>query len=67
MRRNVGSLDKIIRVVLAVLFGTLYFTGMTTGALGVVLLILGGIFLITGFISFCPIYAIFGLNSCEKN
>lgn len=67
MKRNVGSIDKILRVLLALLFGTLYFTGMITGILGLILLVLGGIFMITGFISFCPIYAIFGINSCEKD
>ena len=67
MKRNIGSIDKILRVVLALLFGILYFTGMITGILGLVLLILGGIFIITGFLGFCPLYTLFGINSCKRN
>ena len=51
-----GSTDKIIRVLLAVLFGLLYFTDTVTGTLGIILLILGIVFLLTSIISFCPLY-----------
>jgi hypothetical protein len=64
MKQNVGSTDKIIRIVAAVLFAALYFTGTVTGTVGMVLLVLGGIFLATSLISFCPIYAILGMSTC---
>jgi len=64
MKQNVGSTDKIIRIVAAVLFAVLYFTGTVTGTVGMVLLVLGGIFLATSLISFCPIYAILGMSTC---
>jgi len=59
-----GSADRIIRVIITVIIATLYFTNVVTGTLGIVLLILAAIFLLTSFISFCPIYAPFGLSTC---
>lgn len=66
MKKNMGSADKIIRIILAAVFAVLYFTGTVTGTLGVVLLVLGGVFLATSLISFCPLYALVGLNTCPK-
>lgn len=66
MKKNMGSVDRVIRVILAVVFGALYFTGTVTGTLGLVLLILGVVFLATSTISFCPLYAPFGLSTCPK-
>ena len=64
MKANMGSADRIIRALLAVVFAFLYFTGTVTGTFGVVLLVLGGIFLLTSIISFCPLYAPFGISTC---
>lgn len=64
MKKNVGSADRIIRVILAAVFAVLYFTGTVPGTVGLVLVALGGIFVLTSLISFCPIYAIVGLNTC---
>jgi hypothetical protein len=66
MKKNVGSVDRVVRIVLAALFAVLYFTKTVEGTAGMVLLVLGGIFLATSLISFCPLYAIFGLNTCPK-
>jgi hypothetical protein len=65
MKKNMGLADRIIRVIIATVVGVLYFTGTVTGILGIVLLVLAGIFLLTSFISFCPLYAPFGLSSCS--
>ncbi|MFN6115362.1 MAG: DUF2892 domain-containing protein, partial [Flavobacteriales bacterium] len=54
MKTNVGSMDKVIRIVLALIFAGLYFTGTVTGTLGLVLVILGGVFLVTALVGFCP-------------
>lgn len=67
MKKNMGNLDRIIRIILAVVFAALYFTGITSGTVGMVLLILGGVFLVTSFINFCPLYKIFGINTCPKD
>ncbi|MEZ4933074.1 MAG: DUF2892 domain-containing protein [Saprospiraceae bacterium] len=64
MKKNMGSADRIIRVILAIIFAALYFTGTVTGTLGVVLLVFGAVFLLTSLVSFCPLYAPFGINSC---
>ena len=64
MKPNVGNIDKIIRIVLALVFAALYFTGTVTGITGYILLALGGIFVLTSLVSFCPIYALVGLNTC---
>jgi len=64
MKKNMGSTDRIIRILLAGLFAVLYFTNTVTGVFGIVLLVVGGVFLLTSFISFCPLYTLIGLNTC---
>lgn len=66
MTKNMGITDKVIRVILAIVFAALYFTGTVTGTLGIVLLVLGAVFLATSAISFCPLYKIVGLNTCPR-
>jgi hypothetical protein len=63
MKRNMSNTDRMIRVVIAALFAYLYFGGVVTGALGVVLVVLGGVFLLTAVIAFCPLYAPFKLST----
>ena len=64
MKKNMGSTDRVVRLVIAAVVAFLYFTNVVTGTLGLVLLILGVVFALTSFISFCPLYAPFGLNTC---
>jgi Protein of unknown function (DUF2892) len=64
MKKNIGTTDRIIRILLAAVFAYLYFGGIVTGTLGLVLVILGGVFLLTSLVSFCPLYTLFGLNTC---
>jgi len=64
MKTNMGNTDKIIRILLAVVFVTLFTTKVITGGLALVLIVLGGIFLATSLISFCPLYRVFGWNTC---
>ena len=59
-----GTADRIIRLIIAAIVGVLYFTGTISGTLGVILLVLAGVFVLTSFISFCPLYAPFGISSC---
>ena len=61
-----GSLDKAIRIVLAIIFALLYSTKLVEGTVGIVLLALGGVFLLTSTISFCPLYTLLGLNSAKS-
>ncbi len=66
MKTNMGSTDRIIRVIVAVVLALLCFTGTVTGTAGIVLLVLAGIFVLTSLVSFCPLYLPFGLSSCKK-
>ncbi|MEI7629170.1 MAG: DUF2892 domain-containing protein [Bacteroidota bacterium] len=63
MRKNIGNLDRIVRIILSVVFAALYFMEVITGTIGLVLLIAGGVLLATALIDFCPIYKIFGINT----
>ena len=64
MTKNMGSADRIIRVIIAAIVGVLYLTNIISGTLGIVLLVLAGIFVLTSLISFCPLYAPFGIKTC---
>lgn len=65
MTKNMGSADRIIRIIIAAIVGILYFSGTISGTLGVVLLVLAGVFVLTSVISFCPLYAPFGVKTCK--
>jgi hypothetical protein len=66
MKKNLGSSDRVIRLVLAAIFVTLYFTNTITGIIGIIMLILAGVFVLTSFIGFCPLYSSFGISTCTK-
>lgn len=63
MKRNLSNTDRIVRVVLAAVFFYLYFGGIVAGTLGVVLAVLGGVFLFTAVVAFCPLYAPFKFST----
>lgn len=63
--KNVGKIDRIIRIILALVAVSLYYFDILTGTWGIVAIVLASIFVITSFISFCPLYAIFGINTCK--
>jgi len=64
MKKNMGNTDRVIRILFAVLFAVLYFTKTVPGIFGIILLVIGGVFLLTSLISFCPLYTLIGLNTC---
>ena len=66
MKKNVGTIDKVIRILIAVAIAVLYFTDVITGIVGIVLLALAIIFVLTSLLSFCPIYWPFGLSTRSK-
>ena len=67
MKKNMGSLDRTIRSLLAIGFLVLYFTGAIAGTLAIVLLILGIVLLLTLFVSYCPLYRVLGLTTLPKS
>lgn len=66
MKKNMGSSDRMFRVIIAIIITVLYFTNIITGTIGLILLVVAGVFLFTSLISYCPLYAPFGLNTCKK-
>ena len=66
MKRNMSNIDRIARVVLAAVFAYLYFGGIVTGTLGIVLVVLGGVFLLTAVVAFCAIYSVFNPIKSSK-
>lgn len=66
MKKNMGTIDKVVRIVLAIVVAVLFFTNVITGVLGIVLLVLAGVFVLTSLISFCPLYLPFGISTCKK-
>lgn len=66
MKPNMGTIDRAIRILLAIVFIVLYLTGVVTGTFGIILLILAGIFILTSLVSFCPLYVPFKLTTRKK-
>ncbi len=67
MTKNMGSTDRIIRILIALCVALLYFTGRVHGALGIVLLIVAAVFLITSLMGSCPGYLPLGISTCGKS
>ena len=63
MEKNIGSIDKIIRLVLSAVFVTMFATELVTGTLGIVLLVVSGILTLTAVVNFCPIWAAIGFRT----
>lgn len=66
MKLNMGGADRVVRALIAVAIAVLYFTNVITGTLGIVLLVVGAVFLLTSIVGFCPLYAPFGIRTCPK-
>ena len=66
MKTNMGTIDKVVRIVIALIFIGLYFTNVITGTLGIVLLVLAGVFILTSLVGFCPLYLPFGIRTGGK-
>ena len=66
MKKNMGTADKAIRILIAVVIGVLYFTNTISGTLAILLGILAVVFILTSFISFCPLYLPFGISTSKK-
>lgn len=66
MKKNMGMADRIIRFLIAAVIVVLYLTNVISGTLAIVLLVLAAIFVLTSFISFCPLYLPFGISTCPS-
>ena len=66
MKKNMGTIDRVIRILVAVLVVILYFTNVISGTLGIILLAVAAVFVVTSIVSICPLYMLLGLNSRKK-
>ncbi len=66
MKKNMGTIDKVVRILVAVVIAGLYFANIISGTVAIVLLILAGVFILTSFMSFCPLYLPFGISTRKK-
>lgn len=67
MKANMGTIDRVVRIIIAIVVGVLFYMGVIDGTIGYVLMALAVIFLATSFISFCPLYWPFGLSTKKKS
>lgn len=67
MKKNMGNLDKGIRISIAIALAVLYFMGILSGTWGIVAVVVAIVFLLTSLVSFCPLYTLFGLKTCKSN
>lgn len=65
MTKNMGRADKLIRVLIAILILLAYNMGYLSNTMATILGVIAVIFALTSFVSFCPLYSIFGINTCE--
>ena len=66
MKRNMSNADRILRVIIAALFAYLYFSGIVTGILGIILIVLGAVFVLTSIMAFCPLYLPFKFSTYKS-
>ena len=67
MKKNMGSLDKKIRVAVAAVLILLYFTNVITGTFGIVALVVAALFILTSLVSLCPLYTFLGIKTLNKH
>jgi hypothetical protein len=67
MVKNVGKADQFVRIAFALIIAVLYFTHNISGLAAFILGILAVVFLLTGIIRFCPLYAPFKLSTNKKS
>jgi hypothetical protein len=66
MKKNMGNTDRLVRVIVAAVVAVLFFTHVISGPLGILLMVLAGVFVLTSLVSFCPLYAPFRFSSRPK-
>ncbi|MCB9230892.1 MAG: DUF2892 domain-containing protein [Bacteroidia bacterium] len=65
MKKNMGTIDRIVRIAVAAVVAVLYFTHVIDGTVAIVLGVLGTVFLLTSLVSFCPLYTLVGMSTCK--
>lgn len=62
-----GNMDKLIRLIAALVIVILYYTEVISGTLAIVLFVIAAVFAVTSFINFCPLYSLFGFSTKKKD
>lgn len=66
MKKNMGTIDRVVRTIIAMVALYLYFTGAVSATLGLVFIAVAAIFLLTSLVSFCPLYTLVGIKTCPS-
>ncbi len=66
MKANMGTIDRVMRIIAAVVIAALYFTNVIEGTLAIVLMVIAAVFVLTSFVSFCPLYVPLGISTKKK-
>jgi hypothetical protein len=67
MKKNIGTIDKVIRILVAVAIVALFFANAITGTLGIALLAVAAVLAVTVLLSFCPLYYLIGINTGKRS
>lgn len=65
MKKNLGKIDSIIRIIIGIVLAYLFYNNYIGDTLGIMLLSLSGVLVITGLTGWCPLYRLFGLRTCQ--
>lgn len=66
MKTNMGTIDRVVRLLVAVAIAALYMLNIIIGTVAILLLVLAGVFVLTSLVGFCPLYMPLGINTCAK-
>ncbi|MCU0442145.1 MAG: DUF2892 domain-containing protein [Bacteroidia bacterium] len=66
MKQNMGTADRIIRLIVAAIIVFLFLNGVVTGTTGIILMVIAIVFALTSFVSFCPLYTLIGMSTKTK-
>jgi hypothetical protein len=66
MKKNMGTIDKTLRIIFGIIFGILYFSETVTGTIGIIILIITVMFILTSLVSFCPLYVPFKISTLKE-
>ena len=66
MKKNMGTFDRALRIIIAIVLAVLIYLGEISGTTAIVLGIVAAVFLLTSLVGFCPLYPIVGLKTCSS-
>ena len=67
MKKNMSPVDRTIRILIAIVIAVLFFTKVIVDVWGIVLISFAAVLLVTSAVGFCPLYSVFGIDTCRRN